>query len=301
MSAAPGTEALDVEAYAAPAPGPDHLVVEHTRLPPRPVTTSPRVTSVRVPQLRRSASTPAEWAQALRLRSLPTSLLGAAVALLLVLGEPSVRTGAAVVAVAGLVVLHLLAALLEALADPRRGTAGPLRRVEAGRALLGLAAVGVGLMVALAFLAGWPALLLPLAGVALVVAWRRPLDLAQDVAVAAGAGISCAAVWWAAAGSLPWKVLLAALTAWLLVAALRSTSASRVLLAAPCVAVGVAVALHALPWPALLVAVSLPAARHAAVVGRPATAPARLAVLLLLVGLAVALATGVDLPLTAAR
>jgi hypothetical protein len=164
-----------------------------------------------------------------------------------------------------------------------------------------LAAVGVGLMVALAVLAGAPALLLPLGGVALVVAWRAPSELAQDVAVAAGAGLSCAAIWWAASGSLPWKVLLAALTAWLLVAALRSPSRSRVLLAAPCMAVGVAVGLHALPWPALLVALSLPAARHAAVAGRAATAPARLAVLLLLVGLAGALVTGTDLPLTAAR
>lgn len=301
MSAAPGTEALDVEVSQAGAVGPEHLVIQHSRLPARPVTASPRVTSLRVPQLRRSASSPVEWAQALQLRSLPTSLLGATVALLLVLGEPAVRVAAAGVAVAGLVVLHLVGGLLRALADPRRGCAGPLRRVEAGRALLGLAAVGLGLTIALAVTGGWPALLLAPAGVALVFAWRGPSALVSDVALAAGAGVSCAAVWWAAAGSLSWKVLLPALTAWLLVAALRSTSTSRALLAAPCVAVGVAVALHALPWPALLVAVSLPAARHAVVAGRPATAPGRLAVLLLLVGLAVALATGTDLPLTAAR
>ena len=318
MSAAPGTEALDdglfdAEPAAAPvAPArqldPHHLVISHrTQLPPRPATGSVRVPQLpqlpQLPNLRqlpRSASSPRDWASALRLRSLPTSLIGATVALLLALAEPAVSTGTAVVAVAGLVVLHLVAALLRALGDKRSGSAGPLRRVEAGRVLLALVVVGAGLAITLTVLRGSVALLLAAAGIALAVGWLRPSAVVSDVAVAAGAAASCAAVWWAAVGTLPWQVLLAALVAWLVVAALRSESTSRALLAAPCAAVGLAVALHALPWPALVVALSLPVARRAAGSGRPAAAPARLALVLLLAGLGAAFGTGTDLPLTAA-
>jgi 1,4-dihydroxy-2-naphthoate octaprenyltransferase len=288
MSAAPGTEALDAPPPAPDPPPAELLAVQHVRRP-WPV---PR------PQPSAEPSGAGDWARALRLHSLPTRLLGATVALLLLLGQPSMHAVVAAVAVAGLVVLHLLGALLQALADPRRDRAGPLRRVEAGRVVLGLAAVGVVLAGVLTAQRGWPALVVAAAGLAVVVLrTRATYDVVGPVATVA----SGAAVWWAASGDLSWQVLVAALPAGLLVAALRTRASSRVLLAAPCAGVGLAVALHALPWPALLVALSLPAARRAAVSGQPADAPARLALVLLIAGLVVALATGVDLPLTASR
>jgi hypothetical protein len=82
-------------------------------------------------------------------------------------------------------------------------------------------------------------------------------------AVAAAAGT--VAVWWVTTGSVPWRIWPVAVAVGALVAAARAGTPSRALLAAPGAAVGVAVALHALPWPALLVAAALPAARHAAV------------------------------------
>lgn len=263
-------------------------------LPPRPV-----VAAVRAPEAE-AATTAADWVAALRLRSLPVALLGAVVALLLALPEPAFSFLAAAAALAGIVVVHLLAALAQALADPRRHRAGPLRRVEAGRALLGAATVGVVLTVVLVVAQGSPALLLGAAGAA-AVALRARADAPAGLLAAAGTAACCAGVWWAATGSLPWQVLLAAGSVAVVVHGLRSTSTARLLLAAPCAAVGVAVALHALPWPALLVALSLPAARRAAVADRPVTAPARAAALLLVLGLVVALLTGADLPLTATR
>jgi hypothetical protein len=305
MSAGAGTETLDVEQDGPADLHEDRLTVTHARptvprrgpLPPRQAEGS-----VRLPPARRPRSGPAAWAEALRLPALPASLVGAAVALLLVLAEPAVHLAAAAVAVGGLVVLHLLGALLRALAHARRGRAGALRRVEAGRAVLGLLVAGAGLAAVLTVLRGWPALLAAVAGLALVALRGRSSGgrLVGGLAVV-GTAASCAAVWWAAVGGLPWRVLVAAAAIGVVVAALRSTSASRLLLAAPCAAVGLAVALHALPWPALLVAVSLPVARRTARAGRPATAPARLVLLLLLVGLALALATGADLPLSAPR
>jgi hypothetical protein len=203
----------------------------------------------------------------------------------------------AVLALAGLVAVHVLTAVLRALGDADRRRAGPLRRVEAGRALLGLLVVGVVLTGLLVAARGWPALLLATGGlvaVAAAVRWS-----AHDLTVPATA-VGAPALWWVTTGGLSWRVLLVGVVAAALVAALRAPGASRLLVAAPCAAVGLAVALHGLPWPALLVAVALPAARAAAVAERPAAAPARLAVLLLLAGLGVALVTGTDLPLTGA-
>lgn len=296
MSAAPGTEALAVE-QVHPRPSPEVLAVRHAR----PVRPAPR--PVRRPEASAEPSGAAAWARVLRLTGLTAAGVGAAVALLVALAEPAVRPAAAAVAVAGLVVLHLLAALLRALGDPDRRRAGPLRRVEAGRAVLVLVVLGALLTAGLTALRGWPSLLAVAAGLlAVVLAVRASSSARWAVAAAPLATVaSTVAVWWAVAGSLPWRVLPAAVAAGVLVAAVRSTTPSRALVAAPCAAVGVAVAMHALPWPALLVAVTLPAARRAAVAGRPAAAPARLTLLLLLAGLAAALATGTDLPLTAAR
>lgn len=297
MSAASGTEALDVAGPSALRHA-DALVVQHRSvLPPRPVA-APAFVAAR-------ATTAADWADALRLRHLPVSLLGAVVALLLAVPEPSFAAGAAAAAVAGVVVVHLLASLVLALTDPRRHRAGPLRRVEAGRALLAAAAAGLVLCVVLVVVLGGAALLLAGAGAAAVGFRARPTVSAGVVAaglVAAGAvAASCAGVWWAATGTLPWQVLLAASAVGVLVHGLRSRAVAPALLAAPCAAVGAGVALHALPWPALLVALSLPAARRAASAERPATVPARTATVLLVLGLAVALLTGVDLPLSALR
>lgn len=297
MSAAPGTRALDVTGPLVAPAGPDlhALGVRHrTVLPSRPMVAPVRALEIE------GATTVADWATALRLRGLPAALLGAAVALLLALPEPAFAAGAASAAVAGAAVVHLLAALVQALSDPRRHRAGALRRVEAGRALLGAAGVGVVLAVVLVVAHGSPALLLAAAGAAAVVL-RTRAGAAADLVAAAGGALSCAGVWWASTGSLPWQVLLAAVPVGVVVHGLRSSSSARVMLAAPCAAVGVAVALHALPWPALLVALSLPAARRATVADRPATVPARAAALLLVLGLAVALLSGTDLPLSAAR
>lgn len=301
MSAAPGTEALDDEVdRAEPFDHGQGVTVLPQVRSVRPL--RPPAPSVRVPQVRVAPSGAGAWARALRLTHLPVTLLGATVALLLVLAEPAVERPSAAVAVAGLVVLHLLTALLRALGDPDRGRAGPLRRAEAGRAVLVLAVVGALLAGGLTALRGWPALLVVPAGLAVVLLSVAGQTRRWSPAVAPlGTAAAVVVVWWAATGTLPWRVLGAAAAAGALVAAARATTSSRLLGAVPCVAVGLAVAVHALPWPALLAAATLPAARRAAVAGRPAAAPARLALLLVLGGLVVALATGADLPLTAAR
>lgn len=307
MSAAPGVEALDVRDREAldvrdrealdvrsREAREHHLEVRHARAAPveRPDVEQQAAPSAGRP--RRPAGPdalptagPADWAAALRLRSLPAGLLGAAVAVLLLAGSTGVRPGSVGTAIGGLVVVHLLRALLGALADSRPGRAGPLPRALAGRAVLGLVALGAALTVALVVLTGAEALLLAAAALA-ALALRRPTPAAAGLAAA----VSCAAVWWVGAGSLPWQVLVAALPVGLVVAALRTEPRSRLLLAAPAAGVGLAVAVHALPWPALLVALCLPVARRAARSGRGPAAPARLAALLLLAGLALAVATG---------
>lgn len=293
MSAAPGTEVLDVGPSRV---DPDALSVRHSR----PVRPSPPP-SVRVaarPVQQAGPGGAAAWAQALHLRSLPVVLLGPVVVLVLLLAEPTAGRVAALPALTGFVLLHLLTALLRGLGDPRRHRAGRLRRVQAGRAVLGLAVVGAALAGSLVAAIGWPALLPVLLGVLAVGVAVRP---ATSLAVPVGSASAAVALWFLATGTLPWRVVLAAAVAGVLVAAVRAPAPARALLAAPCAAVGLAVALQALPWPALLVAASLPVARRAAVTGRPAAGPARLTALLLLAGLALALVSGTDLPLTAPR
>jgi hypothetical protein len=297
MSAAPGTEALVLEPVQV---GSDSLTVRHSRpVRPLPLPVLRPEPPTEVSELAGAAA----WAQALRLRSLPTVLLGAAVTMLLALAEPAAGVTAGVVAVVGLVVLHLLTALLRSLGDPRRHRAGPLRRVEAGRAVVGLVGLGAVLTGALVALIGWAAVPVVVGGLLATGLAVRAASSGRTAGVVApfGCAVAAVAVWFTATGALPWRVVLAAATAGMLVACLRAEAPSRVLLAAPCAAVGLAVMLHALPWPALLVAVALPAARRAALTERSAAAPARLTVLLLLAGLAVAVGTGTDLPITAAR
>lgn len=307
MSAGPGTEAVDAGLL-----DPDEPTMPLAVVTSPAVDTSPPVVPRAVPRPS-PPPTPSgvdAWLRALRPTGLTTALLPAVLAGLLLVGSDGVSRGLFTVAVAGLVVVHVLVALLRALADPGPGRAGPLRRVEAGRALLATAVVAVALTVALTAVRGWPALGLAAGAAGCAVLLSRAASVRVLLGAPAGAVLAVAGTWWAATGSLPWLVLVAALPLAVLaggvaigVSAGQSTGPQRpappIVLVAPYVAVGAAVALQALPWPALIVALALPVARRGAVASgrQPAAGHARLVAALLLVGTAVAAGTGTDVPL----
>ena len=308
MSAVQGQEVLEPSALA-PQTVPLARPVRPVAPVARPVTLLPRPSApTPAPRPRASAprSGPAAWAAALRLDALPVTLVGAAVGGLVVARAPQARPGLLALAVAALVAGHLAAGLVRSLGDARPDRAGPLRRVEAGRAVLGLAAVLLGLLVALVVLQGPVALGLGALGGVLVVAAasRRLPPAGLGVAGGLAAGLAVLLTGWAATGALV-GLLLPALAAGTVVAAVLAgprgdPPVPRALVVAPYAAVALAVALHALPWPALLVAAALPAARKAGTAVHRGPAPslvtghARLVAVLLVAGLVVAATTGLS-------
>jgi hypothetical protein len=293
----PAGSAADVppeSATSALAPG--AVLPRRTVLPPRPP----------VP------SSPAAWARAVRVASLPLTLLGAAVGGLLVARDVGVRPGLLALAVGGLVAAHALGGLVRDLGDARPDRAGPLRRVEAGRAALGLTGAGVlvlGLLGGMRDLrvAGFAAL--GCLAVLLAVSRRSGLLLTVVAGHLAGVVAVGTAVW-AATGVVGGGTLLVGLAVGgplsALLAARRTAVGgvpARGLVVAPYVAAGAAVAVSALPLPALAVGLALPAARRASLAARGPDATAvvaghaRLYALLLVGGLLAAALTGLDLPL----
>jgi 1,4-dihydroxy-2-naphthoate octaprenyltransferase len=260
MSVAQGHEALD---DGPPAPEPQAapllpLLPRAIALPPRPPVLSPA----------------GAWLRALRPGTLPVALLGGAVGGLVVARDTATRPGLLALGLLCLALAGVLAGLVRDLGDSRPGRAGPLRRVEAGRAAIVLSVAGLlalGVLVAVRGTAGLQLGLLGAVGLLLAVSRRSgPAVCVLAGLLVGGAGVATAA--WAATGRLGWHLLPAALavgavTAALLVARraeLRGLLA-RVLVLAPYAAVGAGVAVAVLPWPALAVGLALPAARRSSV------------------------------------
>jgi 1,4-dihydroxy-2-naphthoate octaprenyltransferase len=306
MSALQGQELLE----------PSALEVEPAPLtrPVRPVRPVSRPTQVRLRQAAPAASPraaaprsgAAAWATAVRLDALPVTLVGAAVGGLAVARSPQARPLLLTLAVTALVAGHLAAGLVRSLGDPRPDRAGELRRTEAGRAVLGLVVVLSGLLLALVVLQGPFVLALGAAGAVLVVtaASRGLPPAALGAAGAAGGALATLLTGWAATGALASSLLLAALAAGTVVGAVLCSRRGdppvpRALVVAPYAAVALAVGLHALAWPALLVGAALPAARKAGAAVYRGPAPGlvaghgRLVAVLLVAGLVVAASTGV--------
>jgi 1,4-dihydroxy-2-naphthoate polyprenyltransferase len=311
MSVAQGQQALDgslvdvdpdvdlpAPSGADPAPTGSAAVLPHparTVLPPRPP----------VP------SSPSAWARAVRLRALPVTLLGGAVGGLLVARDAGARPLLLVLAGTGLVVAHALGGLARDLGDARPDRAGPLRRSEAGRAALGLAGAGTVLLAVLAAVRDPRAAAFAAAGclAVLLAVSRRSGVLLAAVAGHAGGVVAVGVVVWAATGAVDRRTLLVGLVVGGPVAALLAARrvrvavhAARLLVLVPYAAAGAAVALGALPWPVVAVALALPAARRTSAAAARADAStlvaghARLFAALLVAGLLVAALTGTDLP-----
>jgi 1,4-dihydroxy-2-naphthoate polyprenyltransferase len=308
MSVAQGEEALDDEGWAPPEPPPVPTTPPDRH--PAPVGALPRS---HLPPLPPVPSSPADWLRATRAGRLPATLLGGVVGGLVVAREPGARPGPLVLALVGLVLAHALAGLVHALGDARPERAGPLRRAEAGRALLAVGAAGLVVLAVLVVARDPRGLALAAAGalaVLLAVSRRSGARLSALAGLLGGAVATALAVW-AATGSLGRAELVVGLVAGgalagLLAgrrAAVRGATA-RLLVLAPYAAAGLAVALGALPWTALLVALALPAARRASVAASRADASsavaghARLFAVLLVAGLLVAAVLGPALPLT---
>jgi hypothetical protein len=316
MSVAQGHESLDVAAGAGAvepdgreaAPG-GPAPVDPDLVDPAPVVALPQ--RLALPPRPAVRSGPAAWLRALRVGSLPLTLLGAAVGGLVVSRSAAARPGLLVLALAGLVVAHALGGLVTDLGDSRPGRAGPLRRDEAGRAALALLGTGALALVALVVLQGPLALVLAGAGAVagLVAVSRKTAAAATGLAgLALGTSAATAAAW-ASTGVVDRQVLLCALLAGCVVAggfAARQErlggTLARVLVLAPYLAAGAGVALEALPWAALAVAGALPAVRRASsAAARGSAAPVvaghtRLFAVLLLGGLVAAAVTGAGFP-----
>ena len=237
-----------------------------------------------------------------------------------------------------------------ALYAPHPILSGMVRRRQMGLAVLGLMGVDLAVMVVLALQRGWPVVAFALTGLALSIAYTSPpLRLKArglgelDVLLTWGP-LMVAGTYFSAVGELPWQVWLASVPYGLLCTSVLmgkhidklpydAATATRTLpvvlgdvaargttigiLVASYATTGLAVALGALPWPVLLVALALPTLRKAAGALRqpaPAEPPAgfpvwplwfaaicfvhvRRAGGLLVLGLALAAVTGTGLPL----
>jgi len=237
-----------------------------------------------------------------------------------------------------------------ALYAPHPILSGMVRRRQMGLAVLGLMGFDLVVMVVLALQRGWPVVAFALTGLVLSIAYTSPpLRLKArglgelDVLLTWGP-LMVAGTYFSAVGELPWQVWLASVPYGLLCTSVLmgkhidklsydAATATRTLpvvlgdvaargttiaiLVAFYATTGLAVALGALPWPVLLVALALPTLRKAAGALRqpvPAEPPpgfpvwplwfaaicfvhVRRAGGLLVLGLGLAAATGTGLPL----
>lgn len=227
---------------------------------------------------------------------------------------------------------------------------GLVRRRQMGLAVLGCNAAGLLILILIATQRGWPVVAFAVGGLLLSIAYTAPpLRLKKralgelDVLVTWGP-LMIAGTYYAAVGELPWQVWLASLPYGLLCTTVlmgkhidkipydapdgtrtlpvvlgetRARALSVLLLLGFYVATGVAIAVGALPWPVLLVALALPRLRRtASILRRPAPSEppngfpvwplwfaavcfvhVRLAGALLVLGLLAAAVTGTGLPL----
>lgn len=227
---------------------------------------------------------------------------------------------------------------------------GMVRRRQLGLAVIGLNLAGFVIMVVLAVARGWPVVAFAVTGLFLSIAYTAPpLRLKKrglgepDVFLTWGP-LMIAGTYYAAVGELPWQVWLASVPYGLLCTSVlmgkhldkipydaptgtrtlpvllgdaRARVATIGLLVAFYVTTGLAVAVGALPWPVLLVALALPTLRKVSgALRRPAPAEpppgfpvwplwfaavcfvhVRRAGGLLVLGLAIAAVAGIGLPL----
>jgi len=233
---------------------------------------------------------------------------------------------------------------------PHPVLSGLLRRRQVGLAVVGLHLADLVVLVVLALQRGWPVVAFALAGVVLSLGYAAPplrlkaRGLGEPAALLVWGPLMVAGTYVAAVGELPWQVWLASVPCGLLCTGVllgkhldeREPDAATGTRTLPVVVgdaggralvlgvlvgfyatTGLAVALGALPWPALLVALALPVLRRVAgvlrVPGRgeapggqrshrsaaALVAHLRRAGGLLVLGLAGAAALGVGLPLGA--
>ena len=227
---------------------------------------------------------------------------------------------------------------------------GMVRRRSVGLAVLGLMAVDLAVLVVIAVQRGWPVVAFALAGLVLSVAYASPplrlkaRGLGELEVLVVWGPLMIAGTYFSAVGELPWQVWVASVPYGLLCTSVLmgkhvdklahdAATGTRTLpvvlgdvpargvtiglLVAFYVTTGLAVAVGALPWPVLVVALALPTLRKAAGALRtpaPAEPPpgfpvwplwfaavcfvhVRRAGALLLLGLAAAAVTGTGLPL----
>ena len=173
---------------------------------------------------------------------------------------------------------------------------GMVRRKQMGLAVIGLNLAGLVIMVVLATQRGWPVIAFAVGGLLLSVAYTAPpLRLKKrglgelDVLVTWGP-LMVAGTYFSAVGELPWQVWLASIPYGLLCTSVlmgkhidklpydapdgtrtlpvilgdaRSRAVTIGLLLGFYVLTGLAIAVEALPWPVLLVALALPTLRKA--------------------------------------
>jgi 1,4-dihydroxy-2-naphthoate octaprenyltransferase len=173
---------------------------------------------------------------------------------------------------------------------------GMVRRKQVGLAVIGLMATDFLIMVVLATQRGWPVVAFALAGVALSIAYAAPplrlkaRGLGEPDVFLTWGPLMIAGTYFSAVGELPWQVWLASIpygllcttvlmgkhidkipydeptgtrTLPVLLGGARARVLTIVLLVAFYVVTGLAVAVGALPWPVLLVALALPTLRQA--------------------------------------
>ncbi len=197
-----------------------------------------------------------------------------------------------------------------ALYAPHPILSGMVRRRQIGLTVIGLNVADLVIMIVLAVARGWPVVVFAVAGLALSIAYTSPpLRLKKrglgepDVFLTWGP-LMIAGTYFSATGHLPWQVWLASVPYGLLCTTVlmgkhidkipfdeptgtrtlpvvlgerRARAVTLGLLVAFYATTGIAVAVGALPWPTLLVALALPLLRQVAQAlraGRPAEPPA---------------------------
>jgi len=261
----------------------------------------------------RSLDPVTRWLVVTRAAVLPMTLLAALVAGLLAVRADGFSWPLYALALVGLLAAHACNNLLNDLSDTDAGLdtasypraqyaphpilSGMVRRRSVGLAVLGLMAVDLAVLVAIAVQRGWPLVAFALAGLVLSVGYATPplrwkaRGLGELEVLLVWGPLMIAGTYFSAVGELPWQVWVASVPYGLLCAsvlmgkhvdkrahdAATGTRTLPVLLGdVPARGVttglmvgfyattGLAVGVGALPWPVLLVALGLPTLRRAA-------------------------------------
>ena len=253
------------------------------------------------------------WLVVTRAAVLPMTLIAALVAGLLAVRADGFSWPLYGLALVGLLAAHACNNLLNDLSDtdvgldtagypraqyaPHPILSGMVRRRSVGLAVLGLLAVDLVVLLAVAVARGWPVVAFALAGLALSVAYASPplrvkaRRLGELEVLLVWGPLMIAGTYFSAVGTLPWQVWVASIPYGLLCTSVLmgkhvdklthdaatgtrtlpvilgdvpARGVTIALLVAFYATTGLAVAVGALPWPVLLVALALPTLRKAA-------------------------------------